>query len=120
MTTATRDAHKEAITRPLQEIAAELQEALGQRLVAYATGVRSPKLVGRWASGATEKPREEAQVRLRLLYRVKRTLSEVYDDSTIRAFLVGANPDIGDQTPIDAIRDGHGIDAVRAAQAFLN
>lgn len=120
MTTATRDAHKEAITRPLQEIAAELQEALGQRLVAYAAGVRSPKLVGRWATGTVDKPRDETEARVRLLYRVKRTLGECYDDRTIRAFLVSANPDMRDQTPIDAIRDGHGIDAVRAAQAFLN
>ncbi len=118
-TSSTRDIGKLVIDRAMQEIAAELQQALGQRLVAYAAGVRSPMLVGRWASGATEALDREAETRLRLLYRVKSTLG-VHDARTIRAFLVGANPDLGDGTPIDAIRAGHGIDAVRAAQAFIN
>ena len=104
---------------PLGDLAADLQRALGQRLVAYAVGVSSPKLVGRWASGAAPQPPPDAERRLRTLHRVKETLVVVHDDRTIRAFLVGANPDLDDHTPIDTIRDGHGIDAIRAAQAFL-
>lgn len=118
--TTMRLAHREATRKPVREIATELQDALGQRLVAYGCAIRSPKLVGRWATGEHD-PRDDAAARLRMLYRVYFLLREdgEYDDATIRAFLLGSNPDLDDETPIDRIRDGHGTDAVRAGQAFL-
>ncbi len=112
-------AFKEATVRPVPEIADDLQKLLGQRLVAYAAGVRSPKLVGRWAAGEHD-PRLDAATRLRALYRVVVTLREHYGPETIRAFVTGANPDLGDRAPLDVIRDGHGTDAVHAAEAFLD
>ena len=115
----TRVAFKEATVRPINQVAGELQEVLGQRLVAYAAGVRSPKLVGRWATGEHE-PREDAMKRLRELYEAVLTLREHYGAETIRAFMVGANPNLEDCAPIDVVRDGRGIDVVRAAEAFLN
>lgn len=113
----TQAAYKEAMVREASELASTLQDALGQKLVAYATGVRSPRLVGRWAAGTT--PRDAADARLRLLYRVWLTLHEQHSDRTIRAFLLGSNPDLGDRAPIDVIRDDHGAQAVHAAEAFL-
>lgn len=115
----TSVAFKEATVRPVNEIAAELQNTLGQRLVAYATRVQSPKLVGRWAAGDHE-PRQNAETQLRLLYRAVVTLREQYGPDTIRAFMTGANPDLNDEAPIEAIREGRGPAAVRAAEAFLN
>jgi uncharacterized protein (DUF2384 family) len=112
--------HKAAIVQPMPEVAGELQELLGQKLVAYAAGVRSPKLVGRWAAGEHD-PRSESEKRLRDLYRVWLTLKEEYDSpSTLRAFLMGANPNLQDRAPIDVIREGDGIEAVHAAEAFVN
>ena len=111
-------AFKEAMVLEPSQIASELQDALGQKLVAYATGVRSPKLVGRWATGTN--PRDEAEKRLRELYRVYYMLHQhEHGDGTIRAFLAGSNPDLQDQAPIEVIREGHGVDAFRAAEAFI-
>lgn len=67
--TTMRLAHREATRKPVREIATELQDALGQRLVAYGCAIRSPKLVGRWATGEHD-PRDDAAARLRMLYRV--------------------------------------------------
>jgi hypothetical protein len=62
----------------------------------------------------------DAATRLRALYRVVVTLREHYGPETIRAFVTGANPDLSDRAPLDVIRDGHGTDAVHAAEAFLD
>lgn len=111
--------YKKAIRQPIPEIAQTLQEALGQRLVAYAVGIKSPKLVGRWAAGDGN-PRDDAATRLRDLYRVFVILHEQYDDQTIRAFLMGSHPDLQDRTPVDVIREGQGVEAIHAAAAFLD
>src|SRR5687768_4309600 len=99
MTTTEVAVHKEATTRPVHEIAAELQAALGQRLVAYATGIRTPKLVGRWAQEDGPDPRDKAEARLRMLYRVYLVLRNDFGDATVRAFLIGSNPNLADETP---------------------
>jgi hypothetical protein len=119
VTGVTQLAYKEATVKPVKEIAAELQELLGQKLVAYGVGVNSPKLVGRWAAGDHD-PRDDTATRLRVLYRVVRTLQQHYEPSTIRAFLMGANPDLQDRAPIDVIREDQGAEVVRAAEVFLD
>jgi hypothetical protein len=116
----SRTAYKESIERSPQRQADDLQKMLGQRLVAYATNVKSPKLVGRWAAGENE-PREESRKRLQALMRTVLVLEKDggFGPDTIRAFVASDNPDLEDRTPLDVIREGHGADAVRAAEAFL-
>jgi uncharacterized protein (DUF2384 family) len=113
--------YKAATLHPTPEVAGDLQRLLGQKLVAYAVGVRSPKLVGRWAAGDHD-PRPDSEKRLREMYRVWLTLKEGdYDSpSTLRAFLMGSNPNLQDRAPIDVIRDGQGVEAVHAAEAFVD
>lgn len=36
------------------------------------------------------------------------------------AWLIGMNPHLGDDSPLNAIRDGHSEDARAAARAYLN
>ena len=54
----------EAALLPIQDIVAYLQEHLGQRMTAYISGVKDPKMVARWIS-RQNMPRDEAQIRLR-------------------------------------------------------
>lgn len=110
-------AHKGATVAPIPEITGHLQELLGQRIVAYATGV-TPKAVGRWLTGTT--PHPEQGKKLRNLYRTVLILGEVYGGETIRAWLEGANPDLGDSAPIDALREGRNVDVFRAAEDFAS
>ena len=109
-------AHREATRTDFRQIAQELQEALGQRLVAYATGVRSPQAVGRWAAGKNE-PRG-AEQGLRNLYRVFVVLRETENAQTIRAWLKGANPQLAHRAPIEFLReDSASVTAVTDAAA---
>jgi hypothetical protein len=114
----TQAAHKQAITEPIAAIAQELQELLGQKLVAYTTDVKSPKAVGRWAHGV--EPRDEAAQRLRALYRTVLTLQEVYGPPTIRAWLQGANPDLANQAPVEVLRKGREASVIEAAEHFVH
>ena len=113
---ATEAAHKQAVTRSTPEMAGELQELLGQRVVAYSTGVRSPKAVGRWVTGTP--PHPNAEKKLRALYRAVLILGAVYGEETIRAWLAGANPDLGYTAPIEALHEGRDVDVFHAAESF--
>jgi hypothetical protein len=114
-------AFREATRTDFRQIAQELQEALGQRLVAFATGVRSPQAVGRWATGKSE-PQGEAGQRLRNLYRVFVTLRETENHQTMRAWIQGANPQLANQAPIELLREDPGaVSAVTdAASTFVD
>ena len=114
----TRAAHRKATLTPTREIAAELQDQLGQRLVAYATHVRSPKLVGRWAAGA-HNPGPDTEQRLRALYRTSLILGAVYGAETTRAWLTGSNPDLDDRAPLDLLHEGEAVEVFKAADAFV-
>ena len=114
----TRAAHRQATLAAVKDIARELQGQLGQSLVAYATGIRTPKLVGRWAAGA-HAPGAEAEQRLRALYRTTLILGAVYGAETQRAWLKGSNPDLSDQAPIDLLRAGEDVAVFNAADVFV-
>lgn len=111
-------AHRGATVAPIPEIAGELQELLGQRVVAYATGLKSPKTVGRWVTGTT--PHPEQGKKLRDLFRTVLILRGSYGAETIRAWLAGANPELGNSAPIDALREGRDVDVFSAAEDFAS
>lgn len=115
----TQAAHKQAITASIAAIAQELQELLGQKLVAYTTDVKSPKAVGRWARDEAE-PRAESEQRLRALYRTVLTLQEAYGPQTIRAWLQGTNPDLANQAPVEVLRKGREAAVIEAAEHFIH
>jgi hypothetical protein len=115
----TQAAFKQSITGSIAAIAKDLQDDLGQRLVAYVTEVQSPKSVGRWARGDVP-PRPEAENRLRDLYRTVLILREVYGAETIRAWLEGSNPDLRNHAPIEVLRKGGSAASVfEAADSFI-
>lgn len=122
MTTAERSgmraAHRQATLASVDEIAGKLQGELGQRLVAYAAGIRSPKLVGRWAAGA-HPPAPAAEQRLRALYRTALILDAAYGPETTRAWLTGSNPDLNDEAPLELLRDGQDVAVFNAASVFV-
>lgn len=114
----TETTHRRAIQAPFQEIAQELQEILGQRLVAYVAGVRSPRATGRWATGQSSPQRFEIEQRVRDLYRVIITLAASEHPETIRAWLLASNPQLGDRAPIEQLRDGDSVAVLHAAINF--
>jgi hypothetical protein len=115
----TRQAHRKSVESSPCDMAAYLQEALGQKLVAYTVGVGDPKTIGRWAANERA-PRSENEERLRATFYIFRLLSEVESSHTIRAWFAGLNPLLGEEAPATAVREGRLREAVAAAKAFIS
>ncbi|HEY5244809.1 MAG TPA: hypothetical protein VIJ60_04010 [Acidimicrobiales bacterium] len=117
--TASDEAHQRAVTFEIKDVAGYLQEALGQKLVAYMAGVNDPKRVGRWALGA-QSPRSEAERRLRAAFQVFHLLLSEESPHVIRAWFIGMNPQLDDESPAEVIREGRVKDALTAAKTFVS
>lgn len=111
-------AHKRTVTFDIADIARFLQENLGQRLVAYIADVADPKTVGKWASDQ-QKPRAEAEERLRATFQIFHLLQTEESPHTVRAWFIGMNPQLDDVAPSQAIREGRLRDALVAAKAYV-
>jgi len=117
-TQGPEQAHRAAVTVEIAEIAAYLQETLGQRLTAHLAAVKEPKTVTHWAKGVNA-PRAAAEERLRTAYQVFHLLQQAESPHVVRAWFIGMNPQLDDDAPADAIREGRFKDVLLAAKAFL-
>jgi len=113
------DTHRTAVASSIADIAAFLQDALGQKLVAFMVEVEDPKTVGRWASGKRLPKDLDVERRLRDAHQIFRLLLTKESPYTVRAWFVGLNPQLGDESPATAIREGRTRDVLVAAKAFL-
>jgi hypothetical protein len=102
------------------EMAAELQDLLGQKLVAFALGDRHPKSIGRYARGERE-PEEDALTALMSLYTVAGVLKQGRAEygSWIKQWMIGANHGLGGRAPIQVFHDGNRNQVLGAAAAFI-
>lgn len=100
---ALRKIETDAVRGEVSEIAAYLQEHLGQRIAAYLSGLKDPKSVGQWAKGRVE-PREVASLRLRHGYQATRLIAEAFGDETAKAWLFGSNSRLGGEAPAYVLR----------------
>ena len=111
----------EAALLPIQEIIAYLQAHLGQRMTAYISGVKDPKMVARWIA-RQNLPRDESQMRLREGYQAARLLIDAYGEETAKAWLSGSNAELGCQAPAYMLRQARNWEDMReivpAARAF--
>jgi len=118
---AIRNVEDDARKQGMPEIAQYLQEALGQRLIAYIADVRDPRMVGRWARGI-HSPRGTTAMRVRVAYEVTRLLDEAYDEETAKAWLLGSNSRLDGESPAYVLRNAQSPDDVRlvvpTARAF--
>lgn len=110
-------AHRAATSMEVSELVGYLQEVLGQRLIAYLAGVADEKAVGKWVRGE-RRPRSED--RLRHAYYVFHLLQEHESPHTVRAWFVGLNPQLHDESPASAIREGRLKEVLVAAKAYLS
>ncbi len=112
-------AHRNAVSKPLCEVATLLQELLSVRLTAYLAGVKSGKSVARWASGEVEGIRQESEQRLRTAYEITQLLLQFESPKVVRAWFIGMNPELDDISPAEIIREGRFREAIGAAKAFI-
>jgi hypothetical protein len=113
-------AHQETVRAATQDIAAALQALLGQRIVAFMTGVEDPKAVGRWARGERT-PRSDAEQRLRAAYQIIQILTLADSTETARAWFIGMNPHFADRAPFAILGDdpAQAPQVLAAAKAFI-
>jgi hypothetical protein len=114
-------AHDRATRTPIVEVAAELQQILGQRTTAVIARVQDAKLVGKWARGE-HAPRQEAERRLRAAFQVALLLLEFDSAPTVRSWFLGMNPYLDDRSPSLVIAEGTPGDwasVLQAARGFI-
>ncbi|HET9379426.1 MAG TPA: XRE family transcriptional regulator [Streptomyces sp.] len=118
-TTATADdrAHRETTEQPVAEIARFLQEMFSQRVTAHIAKVEDSKQVGRWAR-AQNAPRFDSECRLRTAYQVFTYIATCENDHIARAWMMGMNPQLDDDSPIQAIADERFKEVMAAARSF--
>jgi hypothetical protein len=112
-------AHREAMLTPIPIIAAFLQDVLSRRLVAYVVGVKDAKTVSRWAKEEVAEVRLESEERLRGAYEIAQLLLQFDSAQVVKAWFIGLNPQLSDESPADAIREGRLKEAKAAARAFV-
>jgi uncharacterized protein (DUF2384 family) len=103
----------DAATRSVREIAAYLQEMVGQRVAAAMAGLADAKQIGRYARESGPEPHSTTERRLREGYKVVRMLADAYDAKTARAWLFGTNTRLDDRAPIEVL--GAAIDTAEFA-----
>lgn len=112
--------HRQSVSAPVSEVASHLQDLLSRRLTAVIAGVKEGKTVSRWASGEITEIRDPyTEQRLRTAYEISLLLLEHDSPQTVRAWFIGLNPQLGDVSPAEAIREGRLKDALAAARTFV-
>jgi hypothetical protein len=109
-----------ATRREIHDLVRELNAALGPTLVAAATGSKDRKLPIKWAKDDGPRPGVDFERRLRLISRTWGAVAELEGPHVARAWFIGANPFLGERTPLTAIRDDDAAQVGRAVQAFLD
>jgi hypothetical protein len=100
---AWKEVERDASLLSSGELARYLQDHLGQKLTAYLSGLKDPKMVGQWASGKA-RPREAAQVRLLIAFQAARMLVDAYGADAAKAWFLGTKDALGDEAPAWTLR----------------
>ncbi len=98
----------------IASVAASLQDSIGQRLAAYGAGIRHPRQIGRIAAQACE-PGATAAGRLRDAHRALTLRLAAEPPAAVRAWLIGANPQLDGESPIGVLHAGESERVPRAA-----
>jgi hypothetical protein len=111
METTVRDGiYLDATRMDIHDLVRELNENVGAM-------VTSPY---KWAKPAGPEPRPEVEARLRLGYRVWRTLERAEGKHIALAWLLGANPRLDEELPVLYIQQQLSREVLGAAEAFVN
>lgn len=110
-------AHNAAVQVSLEDVIAQLQRVLGKHLLALIVG-RDVRTVLRWGAGEN-RPGHVEERKLRNTFQIYGVLSSVEADHTIRAWFMGMNPQLDDDSPAEALAAERFRDVASAARAFV-
>jgi hypothetical protein len=116
-------AYRASLRERPPQMARWLLDHVGQRIATVGLGLADASVVRRYARDQVRPP-VEREARLRLLFRTSRMVADAFDDDTARAFLMGANPQLGDRAPLLVIADDPpevaGPQVIGATRALLH
>lgn len=110
--------HADVTRMKIQDVVRVLNENVGPTIVQTIAGTKDRGAPSRWARGDGA-PRAEAQQRLRHGYQVWWTIAKVDGPSVALAWLMGANPRLDYDIPLQLVVDGRIKEVLGAAQAFV-
>lgn len=114
-------AHRQSTLLPFSKLVKELAAIIGKKLTAYIASVKDARAVDRWIAGA--EPYKGVEERLRLAYRIAKTISDYESPRVVQAWLTGLNPELDDRVPIRLLREGDieivGPEVLGAVRAFV-
>lgn len=113
-------AHKKAIKLDVREVTRRLNAALGGTLVSTLAGSKDTKASYKWAKETGPQPGAEVVKRLVFAYEQWQKVAEVEGEHVARVWFIGANPWLGYDTPVMAIRQDRLKDVGNAAQALID
>lgn len=114
------EAHAEGEEDAIGILVRDLADGLGPTLVAAMVGETDRRVVQRWADGAAPLPTTGLRERLACAHRVWRRVAAAEGADVARAWFVGSNPWLQDDTVAAAIAEGRLTEVSIAAQALVD
>jgi len=112
--------HEETVRIDIHEMVRRLLNHLGPTAVALLSGAKDRKVAHGWARADGPTPRDEAQKRLQMAHRMWILIVSAENEHVTRAWFIGSNPRLGEQSPLIALREGALVEAWDAAVAFVD
>lgn len=121
--TGLQACHDKATAMRFADLAGELRELLGARLVAYIGSVGETRAVREWSEGRRAPGSRQVQLKLRLAYEIAACIAAVDGRETAQAWFQGLSPLLDDVSPARLLREGDyeevGPRILAAARHFL-
>lgn len=115
---AESSAHRETVSEDIASVVRYLVDLMGTKLVAHIADVDA-STVRRWAT-TEQRMSDERERTLRATHTIARMLLQHDANHTVRAWFIGINPQLDDEAPADALREGRLHDVMASARAFLD
>lgn len=118
-TTTIAQVYSQTARMDIHEMTRQLNAHLGPTIVAALAGAKDKGQAIRWARPDGPRPRAEAVGRLQLAHRAWTQLSIGENEHVARAWFLGGNPFLGEDTPVTAIREDRRKEVMNAVAALL-
>ena len=108
MKTLSGAAHAQTARMDIHEVVRQLNSHLGPTLVAAMSEQRIQSFPIKWAKADGPTPSPIFQARILLAHRVWSEIAAAESDHIARAWFIGGNPFLGEDTPLTAVREDRG------------
>ncbi|MGN6405927.1 hypothetical protein [Sinomonas sp.] len=117
---ARNDIYLDATRMNFHDLVRELNENVGATVVQTMAGVKTRTSPYKWAKPDGPVPGPEVESRLRLGYRVWKTLASAEGRNVALAWLMGSNPRLDEDLPVLYIQQQRTREVIGAAEAFVD